>query len=62
MEQFYFIAVLENPNVTDFNFKASYSLTKLTLAVQRGSGEIAIRDINGSREITEVSEGVNVSF
>lgn len=36
--------------------------TELTLAVQRRSSEITVRDIDGSREIAEVSEGVNVSL
>lgn len=35
---------------------------QLTLAIQRRSGEITIRDIYGSREVAEVSEGVNVSL
>lgn len=35
---------------------------KLTLAIQRSSSQITIGDVNGSREITEVPEGVDVSF
>lgn len=35
---------------------------KLTLAIQRRSSQITIGDVNGCREITEVSEGVHISL
>lgn len=35
---------------------------KLTLAIQWRSGKIAVRDVDGSREVAEVSECVNVSL
>lgn len=35
---------------------------KLTLAIQRRSSQITVGDVNASREITEVSEGVHVAF
>lgn len=35
---------------------------KLTLAIQWRSSKITVRDVNGSREVAEVSEGVNVSL
>lgn len=34
----------------------------LTLAIERRPGEVAVRDVDGSREVAEVPEGVDVAL